>query len=83
MQEKVWERRGSPSTNVHVQSSSYQSRLLEELFEGGNAVSVILRKSATSLKLTFTTCEMETILITITHFLSSASQVSYKGKKIR
>ena len=78
---KVWERRGSPSTSVHVQSSSYQSRLLEELFEGGNAVSVILRKSATSLKLTFTTCEMETILITIHTFLLVLHKSVIRGKK--
>ena len=83
MQYEVWESRGSPCTSVHVQSSIYQSRLLEEQFEGGNAESVMLRKSATSLKLTFTTGEMEIIIITITHFPSSASQVGCKGKKIR
>lgn len=61
----------APSTN----QDCWKSSLKEEM------QSVIPRKSATSLKLTFTTCEMETIIITITHFPSSASQVSFKGKK--
>lgn len=56
---------GSSSTNVYVQSSRYQPKLLEDLFAGGNTKSVILGKSATSPKLNFTTCGIETTTITL------------------